>query len=113
MKMSREKMIEALKEIGSVTVDSKELEDVMPEVYFYLEEMFKGFAADPSNTATEEELKDFQEGKYLVAIGFGEKEVMYTVGRDAQQLANEPVWAYDKYADIETETLAALLEAAK
>ena len=111
--MTREKMIESLKEIGIVTVDSKELEDIMPLVHEYFTYVFKDFAEDPNNKATEEELKDFQEGKYLVAIGFGEKEVTYTVGRDAQQLANEPVWVHDKYADIETETLAALLEAAQ
>lgn len=110
--MTREKMIENLKEIENITLNSKELEDVMYEVYFYLEEMFKGFAADPNNTATEEELEAFRNGEYLVDIYFGDK-VTYTVGRDAQQLANEPDWAEDDYNDIETETLAALLEAAK
>ena len=105
--------IEALKEIGNITLNSKELEDVMPLVYEYLEEMFKGFAADPNNKATEEELKDFQEGRYLVAIYFGDKRITYTVGRDAQQLANEPDWAEDSWNDIETEELAALLKVAK
>jgi len=85
----------------------------MPEVYDYLEEKFEGFAADPSNTATEEELKDFQEGNYLVDIYFLDDKVTYTVGEDAQQLANEPNWAEDDYNDIETETLAALLKAAQ
>ena len=110
--IERIKMIEKLKEIGNITLDSKELQDVMYEVYFYLEEKFKGFVADPNNKATEEELKDFQEGNYLVDIYFGDK-VTYTVGRDAQQLANEPDWAEDDYNDIETETLKELLKAAK
>jgi hypothetical protein len=113
MKMTREKMIESLREVGSVRVNSKELQDIMPLVYEYLEEMFKGFAADPNNKATEEELKDFQEGRYLVAIYFGDKRITYTVGRDAQQLANEPRWAEDDYNDIQTEELQALLKVAK
>lgn len=108
---TRTQMIEALKEIGSVTLDSKKLQDVMPEVYFYLEEKFEGFAADPSNTATEEELEAFQNGEYLVEILFKEDEVVYFVGADAQQLSNDPRWAEDDYNDIETETLAALLAA--
>mgnify|MGYP000273901199 CR=1 FL=1 len=108
----REEIIKNLKEIGFMTLGSRELRGVMPEVYFYLEEKFRGFVADPNNEATEEKLKDFQEGGYLVEIYFDD-EVTYTVGVDAQQLANEPCWAVDNYDDIETETLAALLKVAK
>ena len=61
--MTREKMIESLREVGSVRVNSKELQDIMPLAYDFLEEMFKGFAVDPNNKATEEELKDFRKGK--------------------------------------------------
>ena len=60
--MTREKMIESLREVGSVRVNSKELEDIMPLVYEHLLEVFKGFAAD--NIATEEELEAFQNGEY-------------------------------------------------
>jgi hypothetical protein len=111
--MTREKMIENLKKIGFMTLDSKELEDVMPMVYDYLKEKFEGFAADPNNTATKEELQDFQNGKFLVEILFKEDEVVYFVGADAQQLANEPRWGEDDWNDIETETLKELLEVAK
>jgi hypothetical protein len=111
-KMTREKIIEQLKEIGNITLDSKKLQDVMDLTYDYLEDMFKGFVADPNNEATEEELKDFQDGNYLVDIYFLDDKVTYTVGKDAQQLSNEPNWAEDDYDDIETETLAALLKAA-
>lgn len=113
-KMTRSEMIKNLKEeIGSLTLDSKKLQDIMPEVYGYLEEKFEGFVVDPSNTATKEELKDFQEGNYLVDIYFLDDKVTYTVGKHTQQLSNEPNWAEDDYNDIETETLAALLKAAK
>jgi hypothetical protein len=111
--IERIKMIEKLKEIGNITLNSKELEDVMYEVYFYLEEKFKGFVADPNNETTEEEIQAFQNGEYLVDIYFNDDEIVYFVGKDAQQLANEPRWAEDDYNDIETETFAALLEAAK
>jgi hypothetical protein len=111
-KMTRNEMIKRLKEIGSLTFDSKELEEIMPEVHFYLEDEFKGFVANPNNEATEEELEAFQNGEYLVDIYFLDDEVTYTVGKDSQQLSNEPNWGEDDYDDIETETLAALLKAA-
>ena len=101
--MTRKEIIEALKEIGSVTINSKELEDIMPLVYEHLLEMFKGFA---------EEFQAFQNGEYLIDIYFNDG-IAYFVGKDAQQLANEPRWAYDDYDDIETEELQALLKAAK
>jgi hypothetical protein len=112
-KMTRNEMIESLKEIGSLALDSKEFKKIMPEVHFFLKEKFEGFAADPNNTATKEELQDFQNGKFLVEILFKEDEVVYFVGADAQQLANEPRWGEDDWNDIETETLKELLEVAK
>jgi len=102
-KIERSELINALKEIGSVRINSKELEDIMPLVYEHLLEMFKGFA---------EEFQAFQNGEYLIDIYFNDG-IAYFVGKDAQQLANEPRWAYDDYNDIETEELQALLKAAK
>ena len=102
-KMTRTEMIKALKEVGRVRVNSKELQDIMPLAYDFLEEMFKGFA---------EEFQAFQNGEYLIDIYFNDG-IAYFVGKDAQQLANEPRWAYDDYDDIETEELQALLKAAK
>ena len=98
--IERIKMIENLKEIGSLTLDSKEFKKIMPEVHFFLEDEFKGFVADPNNEATEEELQDFQEGNYLVELLFKEEEVVYFIGADAQQLANEPRWGEDDWSDI-------------
>jgi hypothetical protein len=113
-KMTRSEMIKNLKEeIGSLTLDSRGLEDIMPLAYDFLEEKFKGFVADPNNEATEEDLKAFRNGEYLVDIYFLDDKVTYTVGADAQYLSNEPNWAEDDYNDIETETLVALLKAAK
>ena len=102
-KTTRTEMIKALKEVGSVRVNSKELQDIMPLVYEHLLEMFKHF---------QEEFRAFQNGEYLIDIYFNDG-IAYFVGKDAQQLANEPRWAYDDYDDIETEELAALLKAAK
>ena len=110
--MTRKEIIEALKEIGSVTINSKELEDIMPLVYEHLLEMFKGFAEE-FQAFQEEDVEAFQKGKYLVDIYFLPDRVTYTVGVDAQQLANEPRWAEDLWDDIETEELAALLKVAK
>jgi len=111
--MTREKMIESLKGIGCVTVDSKQLEDIMPLSYDYFLDMFQRFVNDPHNKTTEEDLEDFRSGKFLVDIYFLDDKVTYTVGRDSQQLSNEPNWAEDDYNDIETEVLQALLEVAK
>ena len=112
-KLTRSELIEALKEIGIVTVDSKNLQDVMPWVYEYFVDTFKGFAADPSNEAAEEGLEAFQNGEYLVDIYFDENEIVYFVGKDAQHLNNEPRWAEDSWDDILTEELAILLKVAK
>ena len=102
-KIERSELINALKEVGSVRVNSRELEDVMPEVYDFLKGMLKGFV---------EEFQAFQNGEYLIDIYFNDG-LAYFVGKDAQQLANEPRWAYDDYNDIETEELQALLKVAK
>lgn len=111
--MTRKKMIERLKEIGSVTLNSKQLEDIMPLSYDYFLDMFQRFVNDPHNKTTEDDLEDFRSGKFLVAIYFGDKTISYTVGRNAQQLANEPDWAEDSWDDIETEELQDLLKVAK
>ena len=76
----------------------------MPLVYEHLLEMFKHF---------QEEFRAFQNGEYLIDIYFNDDGIAYFVGKDAQQLANEPRWAYDDYDDIETEELQALLKVAK
>ena len=103
-KMTREKMIEALKEIGNITLDSKKIQNVMPEIYEYFVHVFRFM---------EENLKDFQKGKYLVNICFLPDRVTYTIGKDVQQLTNEPHWIEDRWEYIETEELATLLEFAK
>lgn len=110
-KLTRSELINALKEVGSVRVNSKELEDIMPLTYEYFLDIFQRFVNN--NKATEKDLEDFRSGKFLVAIYFGYKTITYTVGRDAQQLANEPDWAEDLWDDIELEELQALLKVAK
>jgi len=103
-KMTRKKMIESLKEIRNITLNSKQVEDVLPEIYEYFVHVFRFM---------EEELKDFQKGKYLVNICFLPDRVTYTVGKDTQQFTNEPHWVEDRWDYIETEELAALLKVAK
>ena len=109
--MTRKEIIEQLKEIGKITLNSKELQDIMPLTYDYFLDMFQRFVNN--NKATEKDLENFQNGKYLVEILFKKKEIAYFVGADAQQLANEPRWAEDRWDDIETEDLQALLKVAK
>ena len=112
-KMTRREMIEALKEIRNITLNSKQVEDILLEVYEYLMDTFKGFAADPHNTCTQQDVEDFQEGRYLVDIYFNNNEIMYFVGKDREQRANEPSWGEDYYEYIETETLQELLKVAE
>jgi hypothetical protein len=101
--MTREKMIENLKEIGDITLDSKEIEEVIPLTYDYLEGIFK-------SRASQEALEAFQNGEYLVDILFCEDEIIYYVGVDRQQLNNEPRWADDKWDDIDDEVLKSLIK---
>jgi len=98
----REKLVKSLREVGSMTLDSKELQDVMPKVFDYFLEKFRG-----------EDLEDFRKGKYLVDIYFLPDRVIYFVGVDSRQLANKPCWGEDDYNDIEIEELQALLKVAK
>ena len=103
-KMTRKEMIEALKEIGNITLNSKQVENILPEMYEYFVHVLRFM---------EEALKDFQKGKYLVNICFFPDRVTYTIGKDAQQLANEPHWVEYRWDYIQTEELATLLKAAK
>lgn len=111
--MTRNEMIKKLKEIEGITLTSKELAEIMDLTYDYIEDMFKGFVADPNNLATEEDLKAFQTGEYLVDIVFKDDEIVYFVGKDAQQLANEPRWADDEWDDIDDDVLESLLKVAE
>ncbi len=103
-KMTRKEMIEALKEIRNITLNSKQVKDILPEMYEYFVHVLRFM---------EEELKDFQKGKYLVNIRFLPDRVTYTVGKDVQQLTNEPHWVEDRWDYIETETLEELLKVTK
>ncbi len=109
--MTRDTIIKSLKEVHFVRLDSSGLKDVMPLMYKHLEDMFIRFATN--NKATVNELKDFQNGMYLIDIYFYDYEIVYFVGRDIKQLEKDPVWARHVYNDVGTETLAALLEAAR
>jgi len=112
-KLTRAELIETLKEIGNITLNSNQVEDILPEVYEYLIDTIKGLVNDSHNKATQQDLEDFQEGRYLIDIYFHDDEIVYFVGKDREQLANEPSWGEDYYEYIETGTLAALLKAAK
>ena len=102
--MTREKMIGALKEIRNITLNSKQVEDVLPEVYEYFLHVFRFM---------EDELKDFQKGKYFINLRFLPDRVTFTVGKDSQRLTNEPYWIEDRWDIFKTEELAALLKVAK
>ena len=102
--MTRKEMIENLKEIRNITLNSKQLEDVLPEVYEYFLHVFRFM---------ENELKDFQKGKYFINLHFLPDRVTFTVGKDAQRLANEPYWIEDRWDIFKTEELAALLKVTK
>ena len=103
-KMARKKMIESLKEIGHITLNSKQAKDVLPEIYEYCAHVFRFM---------EENLKNFLEGRYLIKVCFLPDRITYTVGKDAQQLTDEPHWVEDRWDYIETEELTALLKVAK
>ena len=102
--MKRKEMIESLKEIRNITLNSKQIEDILPEVYEYFLHILRFM---------EDELKDFQKGKYFINLRFLPDRVTFTVGKDAQRLTNEPYWIEDRWDVFKTEELAALLKVAK
>lgn len=77
-----------------------------PGMYDYLLEQMEEFAADPSNSCTEEELKEFKAGNWEIEYIFrsgrdeNEIEILVTAGRDGQQIANQPAWSQE-YISIE------------
>ena len=99
-KMKREQLIEALKEVGNITLNSKQVKDVLPKIYEYFAYVFRFMKGD------------FPE-RYLIKICFLPDYVTYTFGIDAQRLANEPHWVKDRWDYFQTEELVALLKVAK
>lgn len=67
-------------------------------VYDTLLEMLEEFTADSSNSADDEDLKEFKKGNWLVGYYFTEGydddsiELQITAGRDVQMLSNQPPW---------------------
>lgn len=89
--------------VGSGWVKKNDL-----NVYWYLEEMLKGFVEEEDNRSDEEDLKDFQNGDWDVEYTFREGdtensiEILITPGRDGQYIANQPAWVQQ---DVELEEL--------
>ena len=102
-KMTRKEIIESLKEIRNITLNSKQVEDILPEVYEYFLHVFRFM---------ENELKDFQKGKYFINLRFLPDRVTFTIGKDIQQLPNAAHWIEDRWDVFKTEELAALLKVA-
>ncbi|WP_245543934.1 hypothetical protein [Mahella australiensis] len=94
-----EELQRILQDLGVIYISSAELERVLPDVYDDLLEKLEAWAADPSNTASDEDVEAFKAGEYQVEILFGDK-VSYTAGRDRQEIANQPAWGYDVWGDF-------------
>ena len=102
--MKRKEMIKKLQEMETIVLNSKDLERVLPETKDYIDNMFKGFEQNETNTCTNE----WEKG-YLTEIVFEEDCMNYTAGITMQSIANQPFWAADVYEDIDTESLKKLL----
>jgi hypothetical protein len=59
-----------------------------------------GFAADPDNIVTDENVAMFESGEYIIELLFGEDGVSYTAGENAQDINNQPPWAHDTWNDF-------------
>lgn len=88
-----------LQDIGVIYISSEELARVLPDVYDDLLGKLETWAADPSNAASEEDVKMFEAGQYQIEILFGDK-ISYTAGRNRQKINNQPTWAYDDWRDF-------------
>ncbi len=94
-----EELQDILQDMGAIYISSAELAHVLPEVYDDLLTKLTTWAADPSNTASDEDIEAFKAGEYQVEILFGD-EVSYTAGRNRQDINNQPTWAYDDWSDF-------------
>lgn len=86
-------------DIGFIYVSSEELARALPEVYNDLLGKLEAWAADPTNTASDEDVAAFKAGEYQVEILFDDN-ILYTAGRNAQEISNQPPWSKDKWSDF-------------
>ena len=101
----RGEMIERLVEEGDLLVDSGWVKKNDEEVYEFLLEMLESFIADSENTTTEEDLKDFEEGEWLVEYYFDDGSVAYAAGEDRKSLNQQPDWGKDEWENVSDERI--------
>lgn len=89
-----------LQDMGVVYISSAELAEVLPDMYDDLLGKLEAWAADPSNSASDEDVKIFQSGQHQIEILFGDDAVSYTAGRNRQEISNQPPWSSDKWKDF-------------
>ncbi|AEE97630.1 hypothetical protein [Mahella australiensis] len=97
---TNDELCSILDDICVLELTSAELKDALPEVYDNLLAMLSGFAADPDNMVTDENVAMFESGKYIIELLFGEDGVAYTAGKDTQEINNQPPWAHDTWNDF-------------
>lgn len=95
------------------TVSSAWVKEHDEGVYETLLEMLEEFAADPGNSADDDDVKEFKAGNWFVHYFFsdafcgeGEINIEITAGRDGQMLANQPPWI-DEFVDAKDIKLGA------
>lgn len=97
---TNDELCNILDDICVLELTSAELKDALPEVYDSLLTQLSGFAADPDNMVTDENVDMFESGEYTIELLFGEDGVSYTAGENAQDINNQPPWAHDTWNDF-------------
>jgi len=100
--MEKQKALEILKGLKdeSFTVTSAWVKEHDFDVYASLFDRLSEFADDPVNLASEDDLKAFERGEWLVNYVFADGEIRYTAGKDWQAIANDTTWAYDTFENV-------------
>lgn len=86
-------------------VPIKKVEELLPEVFDYLKEMFREFVEDDTNMTTTEDYLNWRKYGY-VEIVLGNGELSYTPFWPKKELpGNDLPWGYDKVEDVDADAL--------
>jgi hypothetical protein len=103
--MKKEEMINQM--VGeSVLLTTEELKKIDKETYDWILDKLQDFVNEVGNSATEEDLKEFAAGEWLVEIFFDEGGTRYYAGPTKHDIGEQPPWGEDSWKDWDEDMVA-------
>ena len=89
----------------SFTVSTAWVKKNDSNLFHYLSDIMDEFVRDEVNSCDEQDMENFDAGKWQVEYLFRDGEAIYTAGRDGQHIANQDGWTRDQISDLEPEQI--------